>query len=178
MIFCNKEHSLKEKLAEASVFLDNNALIALMDVPDFLDFFQEAINSGCQFLTIPAVVAEFSATDSLEKYNKRMTFLNDIRCAIYPIEKSLDSNDPLFFVFNKIGGSPGYVDVLLYHALYKFPSAFLLTGNHKDFPIRFFRREYTLTNDSVDKEIKNSCLYQINKDAIEEQISRLSRNIT
>lgn len=148
-----------------------------MEIPEILKFFDEMKDSDYQFVTIPAVVAEFSATGDLEKYNKRLSFLNNINCincAIYSIERHIEPNDTHFFVFNKIGNNPGYVDVLLYYALHKFPMAFLLTENHKDFPLTLFDRKYTITNDSTDKQVRNSSLYQMNQSKLSDWIERFA----
>ncbi len=159
MIFCS-EPSLKEKLVESTVFLDNNALIAMMEVPEILSFFSEIIDNGCQFLTISAVVAEFSATDKLEKYNARIEFVNNL-CSVYPIERHIDPADPLLFVLNKVSGKPGYTDILLQQALIKFPTAYLLTENYKDFPLAIFDRKFTVTVDTRD-QVRNQCFHQVN----------------
>lgn len=99
MIFCN-ELLLENKLENSFIFLDNNILIALMELEELRDFFQKTHENKC-FITIPPIVAEFLSVKDWQSYNKRSKFVN-ATCFTYPIERVIDPSDPIFFVFNKL----------------------------------------------------------------------------
>ncbi|MCX6783499.1 MAG: hypothetical protein NT141_00285 [candidate division WWE3 bacterium] len=89
--------------------------------------------------------------------------MNTLVSSIYPIERELENLKNFTVVLQKIKGTISYTDFLMYCCLYKFPKAYLLTENHKDFTTEILERRYIVTIDT-DKEIRHQAFYQISLD--------------
>lgn len=163
MIFCNSS-SLGDDFKHSTLFFDNNALIALLSNDELLDLFHEIRAQETEFLVIPSVAIEFMRTDSIENYNNRAAFLNTF-CKIYPFERTIDINDPLIFVFNKIN-KPDFVDLILCLVLHQFRTAYLVTENHSHFLTNVMDRTHVITIDKGDKQIRNIGIYKINSEKL------------
>ena len=155
------------------IFLDTNTFIALLSFENqFSDLIIRLKTQSCTFFTIPSVKFEFSRTETIEGYNKRVEFLKTL-CTIYPIERHLDDFNELILVLQKINGKMSYTDFLLYCSLYKFREAYLLTENHKDFLTSILERETVITLDDNKKEIRNIGVYKFNSQKYEKAASAI-----
>lgn len=147
------------------LFLDNTTLILFLNyIQEFSDFIAKLKSNGCVFLTISSVVFEFSRTDSIEGYNKRISFLETYVDTIYPIEKHKKDFTDLILILQKIKGKLSYSDFLLYCCLYKFPDAHLITENHSDFSVQILDRTNILSIDTQDDQIRNTATYTFSKE--------------
>jgi len=139
-----------------------------------IKFPNELQNVDCSFITIPSVLFEFTrGGGNLRDFNKRLKFITqDLKVTIYPIERYLDNLEDLIVVLQKIKPSAGYTDFLLSACLYKFSNAFLMTENHKDFPLEIMDRTHLVTFD-MEKEIRNYGIYNLSA----EKYTKAAKNI-
>jgi len=153
---------LVDDLKNSYLFLDTNVFIgALLSELPIYEFLKNLSSHGCSFLSIQSVLFEFTrGGGTIENFHKRAKFIiEDLKTTIYPIEKELGNLEDLIVVLQKIKADASYTDFLLTACLYKFPNAFLLTENHKDFPTEILDRKHLITVDT-DKEIRNYAVYQ------------------
>lgn len=149
---------LASDLSNSSLFLDTNILIGFLNNQELQKLFQKKLR--CNFITIPSVVFEFTrGSDTTEAFNERRMFIDKL-CTVYPIEKHLEELRELTIVLQRLRGNASYTDFLLTACLYKFTRSFLLTENHKDFPVEILDRKHLISID-MEKEIRNYGIYQL-----------------
>lgn len=169
------DSTLINNLKDSNLFLDANVFIgALSPNSPIADLLKNLSLNDCAFLSIQSVLFEFTrGADSIETFNKRSKFITeDLKTTIYPIEKELDKLEDLIVVLQKIKSDASYTDFLLTACLYKFPKAFLLTENHKDFPLEILDRKHLITIDTG-RQIRNYAIYQFSL----EKYSKAAENI-
>lgn len=149
---------LLSDLSSTNLFLDTNSLKAFSSIQEIQELFKTTLK--CHFITIPSVVFEFTrGSDTPEIFNKRVGFIAEL-CTVYPIERHLEGLQELIIVLQRLRGNASYTDCLLTACLYRFNSAFLLTENHKDFPLEILDRKHLITIDTG-REIRNYGVYQL-----------------
>ncbi len=156
------DSTLVDNLKNSYLFLDTNVFVgALFPNLPIYEFLKKLSSSECTFLSIQSVLFEFTrGGGTIENFHNRAKFITeDLKTTIYPIERELDNLEDLIVVLQRIKADASYTDFLLTACLYKFPNAFLLTENHKDFPTEILDRKYLITIDA-DKEIRNYAIYQ------------------
>lgn len=156
------DSTLVDNLKNSNLFLDTNVFIgALFPGSPISELLKKLSHNECAFLSIQSVLFEFTrGGNTIETFDKRLKFITeDLKTTIYPIEKELDKLEDLIIVLQRIKADASYTDFLLTACLYKFPEAFLLTENHKDFPTEILDRKYLITIDT-DKDIRNYAVYQ------------------
>lgn len=148
------------EIANSDLFLDTNTFIGAISFPElFEEFFKQLKNNGCVYLTIPSVVFEFTrGVESIQAFNKRAEFITSLS-SIYPIERHLNDLESLTIVLQRIQGSISYTDFLLLACLYKFPTSYLISANHKDCPLDILDRKFVITVDT-EKDIRNYGIYK------------------
>ena len=167
---------LVSELEDKFLFIDTNTLIAIVNNKNFLEIFYEWKSKSCAFVTIPSVLFEFTrGTDSIAAFNQRVSFIKQIGVGIYPIERFLDQTKDLTVVLQKIRGNLSYTDFLLIVSIYKFPTSYLITENHKDFPIEILDRKFIITLDN-DKDIRNYGIYCFSNEKFDKAAARILRN--
>lgn len=166
--------NLVTNLKNSVVFIDNNTLIAALSYPNlFGHFLLDLSKQGCTFITINAVVFEFSrgATDTIEGFEKRIDFVKDL-ATIYPIERHLEQIQDFVLVLSKINKKLEYSDFLLLASLFRFPKAYLLTENHNHVPLEIFDRLDIVTLDT-DKDLRTHGLYCLSQDKYEKAAANI-----
>ena len=145
------------------IFFDTNVFIGAFSFPElFKDFFDGLKQVKCEFVTIPPVVFEFTrGTHDVESFSDREEFLRKLT-TVYPIEEDGTDLREFTIVLQKIKGDIHFTDFLLIACLYKFPSSYLLSANHKDCPIEILDRKGIITIDT-DREIRNYGIYQFSQ---------------
>jgi hypothetical protein len=167
-----KDSNLNAELKDSTLLIDTNILITALFFPEYLKFFTELSNNGCGFVTVDSVYFEFiRGSDCLETLNFRIRFFKELKISIYPIEKELDKLQDGIVVLQKVLKGADYTDFKLCLCLYKFRNStldkyYVLTENHKHFPIDILNRKYLITLDN-DKEIRNHAFYEISNEKIE-----------
>lgn len=168
-ILSNLENSL--------LFLDTSSLIAVTTYENlFSNFLTEIGKVNCEMVTIPSVLFEFSRTESIDIYNKRMKFIENY-VNVYPIERHYDQYEELIPILHRIRGRISYTDFLLYCCLYQFSKSFLLTENHTDFSTTILNRLLIITLDKDDQEIRNSAVYALSKEKFEKAAANILREV-
>lgn len=158
------DSTLLDSLSDSDLFIDTNVFIGALETSkdgSLLGLLDQLGMHGCAFITIQSVLFEFTrGGGSLQNFDKRLQFITNIlKTTIYPIEKNLDDFEDLIVVLHNIRPKAGYTDFLLSACLYKFPNAFLITENHKDFPTEILDRKHVVTIDTG-KEIRNYGIYK------------------
>ena len=155
---------LLEDLSDSYLFVDTNTLIALLHNLDFREFVLKTLKEkDVVFITIPSVVFEFTrGSDDLDIFKSKLEFIKNF-VAVYPIERHLDKIEDFTIVLQKLKGSIGYTDFLLYACLYKFPQSYLITENHQHLPLQIFDRKFVITIDTG-TEIRNQAIYRFSID--------------
>lgn len=159
-----RNSDIATKLSNSFLFLDTNSFITAISNAEFAKFLFEIKEAGCSMVTIQPVLVEFlRGTDTVDAYNTRSAFINDL-VSVYPIERHLNEERDLILLMKKFCGKAEYTDFLLGICLGKFASnAYLLTENHQHFPTSLFRREEVITIDNLD-QIRNHAIYGISTD--------------
>lgn len=157
--------NLPSDLANSNLFIDTNSFIAIAHFEElYIDILNKIEKEDCALLTIPSVLFEFTrGAQTIKEFNERTSFVSSLVKNIYPIEKHLSELTEFTVVLQRLAGNASYTDFLLCACLYKFPSSFLLTGNHKDFPISILNRKHLITVDT-DSEIRTYGIYQLSKE--------------
>lgn len=157
------------------VFIDTNEVITAIKYPEFNEKVLGYMKGlGYTFVALPEVLLEFvRGSDTREQYNIREIFITDLVDSNYPsvsiIEKELI---PHRLVLHRLCQGMGYVDLLLGVSLCKYPNAYMLTQNHKHFPLTVFERVGVVTTD-VGADIANHALYKINSTKMIELLKQL-----
>lgn len=170
-----KNNALASDLKDSYIFFDTSALIALLNFDTiYKEILVELKNLDCIFLSIPAVSIEFSRTDSIEGYNKRINFLKSLSLGFYPIEKNIGDNIfPLNIILQRINQKIDYTDFLLYFCLFKFRKAFLFTENHSHFSTNLLDRTQILTIDQGNEQIRNIAFYRFSEEKYQKILEKL-----
>ena len=149
--------TLTSELSNSNLFLDTNAIKGLLNIQEMLTLFK--VELECSFTTIPSVVFEFTrGSETPGVFNERREFIDRLG-NVYPIEKHLEELQELIIVLQRLGGNASYTDFLLTACLHQFRNSFLLTEDHKDFPLEILDRKHLITVDTG-KEIRNYGIYQ------------------
>lgn len=157
------DSELLSNLENKNLFLDTTSLVASISFEkEFSELFGKLNQGGCEFLTIPSVLFEFTrGSSSLSQFNNRSEFIyKTLGITVYPIEKHLDNFEDLIVVLQRISGRISYSDFLLCACLYKFREAYLITENHRDFPTSILDRKHIITIDAGGDQIRNTAIYQ------------------
>jgi len=158
------------------LFFDTSSLIAIINHPDLFEkLIADLLHSGCTFSTIPSVVFEFTRSDSLDTYDKRIRFIKTMGISVYPIERHLNQFDAAKLVFQKINPRMSYTDFLLYLSLYKFSTAYLITENHKDFLTSILDRKFIISIDTDIDMIRNLGFYQLSDEKYQKAAQSILR---
>lgn len=170
-----KDDALASDLKDSYIFFDTSTLVALLNFETiYKEILVELKNLDCVFLSIPAVSIEFSRTDSIEGYNKRINFLKSLSLGLYPIEKNIGDNIfPLNIVLQKINQKIDYTDFLLYFCLFKFRKALLFTENHSHFSTNLLDRIQILTIDQGNEQIRNIAFYRFSEEKYQKILQSL-----
>lgn len=158
------------ELKDKWLFLDNSSLIAIVSHEELFTQILSLLSENNVALTIiPPILFEFTRTDSISAYNKRVNFIkNNLHADNFPVEKYIQSFKDLTLVLQKTNGKISYPDFLLYCSLYKFSGkAFLLTENHKDFTLAILDRVDVITIDNDSSQIRNLGIYAFSMDKYE-----------
>lgn len=164
---------LLSDLSGKFIFVDTNIFISVLNFPEEMgQLFKELKSADCSLITIPQVLFEFTrGSDNLDLFNKRQKFIQDL-ASIYPIERHFEEERAAVIVLQRILGSSSYTDFLLSLALCKFSDSYVISENHKDFPLQIFNREFVITVDT-DKEIRNYGLYKLSQEKFEREAAKL-----
>jgi len=162
-------------LKDGYIFFDTSALIATLNFETiYKEILVELKKNDCIFLSIPAISIEFSRTDSIEGYNKRINFLKSLSLGFYSIEKNISENIfPLNIVLQRINQKIDYTDFLLYFCLFKFRTAFLFTENHSHFSTNLLDRTQILTIDQGNDQIRNMAFYKFSEEKYQKILEKL-----
>lgn len=120
------DSTLVSSLKNSDLFLDTNVFIgALFPKSPVAKLLKDLSLNGCTFLSIQSVLFEFTrGGGTIENFGKRLKFITeDLKTAIYPIERNLDKLEDLIVVLQRIKSDASYTDFLLTACLYKFPYA-------------------------------------------------------
>lgn len=158
----NDLEELIPQLKGKFLFFDTSSLIAILEIPELFDIFEKLKQSEVAFVTIKSVYFEFTRTDNIANYNKRVDFLNSF-LQVFSIEDFLSSiRESVITLQRTVGSRLSYPDFLLYCCLIKFPnSSYLVTENHKDFTPAILDREMILTIDDGKNSIRNTAFYKL-----------------
>lgn len=153
---------IQQELNSCHIFLDTNVFIYASKNKSFFDFLVSLKNeANCSFTTIPSVVFEFTnGSDSVDKYNERVDFINSLVDAVSPVS-FLNTIADFYIVMAKVNDqNKAYTDFLLAASLYNYrrSKTALLTADLKAFP-SFYTRTHILAVEHG-KEIKNFGVYQ------------------
>ena len=154
-------------LRDGILFFDNSALVALINHEDvFGKLINEFRELRCSFAIIPSLFFEFTRTDSVANYNKRVHFLKNHIDMIYPVEKDNAQLKELTVVLQRVKPQLSYTDFLLHCCMYKFrDKGFVITENHRDFSLELLDRKYIITvEDDKNSQIRNTAIYSLNID--------------
>lgn len=140
------------------LFFDTNVFIGSLFVPELLKLIYTLKENGCEFLTIPSVLFEFTrGTKTILEYNQRIEAVKSLS-VVFPIEKYQGEFDDLTVVLQHLKGEMDYTEFLLCTCLYKFQTAKIITENHHHFPLDILNREFLITVDNG-KDLRNYAVY-------------------
>jgi len=152
--------NLVSRLKGKYLFLDTNVFIGSLFVPELLGLIHAFKENGCELLTIPSVLFEFTrGTKTIPEYNRRVEAVKSI-CGnnVYPIERHLGEFNDFTVVLQHLKGEMDYTEFLLCASVYKFQTAKIITENHQHFPLDVLNREFLITVDN-EKDIRNYAVY-------------------
>jgi len=166
--------SLVNNLSDSTLIIDSTALIDASKSEDFLKLLTDIAKAGCAFVTINAVIHEFTrGAKDIAQLNKQIQVINGLGIIVYPrLEDKIDKKDQVFlFAYNKttIGNrsekGPSYIDSLLCLLAYKFKHTGIkiLSANHKDIPLSIFNRDELITMD-ISGELRTEAIYSFSED--------------
>lgn len=171
-------NNLTDKLSGSFVVVDTTALIDASKNNDFLTFLW-GLSSVCSFITIPAVIYEFS------KYAKDKTQLSAFNTIIDGLEVTVMNNieesalKDSGLVFTRacymeiIGNNdnrkkgPSYTDSLLCYLTYKYRDRdiYLLTQNYNDIPSSLFVRDEFVSY-MTERDVRSHIFYKLRNESV------------
>jgi DNA invertase Pin-like site-specific DNA recombinase len=139
---------------------------------DFLKFLHDLKLNNCSFHTVASVYYEFTGTsDNPDNYNKRVKLFEDLEIVIQPIERKMDEIKEFAYVLRK-QTKVDYADLLLCSCLYKMHGSYVLTENHKHFPLTLLDREDIITIDKS-SDIRNIAVYSLSQEKFDKAAKKL-----
>ena len=152
-----------------SILIDTCFLVDSKEYPsEFKDFLEQISARNIDTYSIEFVKIEYIRARTSEEINTKLEYFNKIVGGILPIEKiitqeDLKQNNKDRFVVDHLGrygndlDGVSITDLYLGMCLNRYKSIYLLTANHKDFPI--YKRECILPIETR-RGIKTYALYR------------------
>jgi len=173
-----KDFSLNVEFGNVNLLIDTNILITAINYPEYLKFLIDLKSCGCGLITVDSVYFEFiRGSDCIDTLNFRINFFKELKISVYPIEKKLDNLQDGIVVLQKFLKNSDYADFKLCLCLYEFRNSslekyYILTENHKHFPLDILNRKHLITLDNG-LEIRNHAMYEISN----EKLNKAAENI-
>lgn len=175
---------LADALSNSTVIIDSTALINASKSDEFLELLSSCVAKGCSFMTISAVVHEFTrgAKDTTQ-LDSQLQFINGLSIAVVPRVEDMaktDENKTFLFAYNNAATGnrgekgPSYADSLLCLLAYKYrhSGVKLLTANHRDIPLSMFDRDELITM-SISGELRTEAMYSFSESKYSKVLDRL-----
>lgn len=163
---------------DVNLLIDTNILITAVNYSEYLEFLVGLKEKGCGFVTVDSVYFEFiRGSNCIEFLNSRIEFFKELKISVYPIEQELSSLQEGIVVLQKVLKNSDYTDFKLCLCLYRFRDSsldkyYVLTENHKHFPLDILTRKHLITLDTG-LEIRNQAMYELSKEKLEKAASNI-----
>lgn len=177
--------SLIASLSNSNLLIDTTTLINASNSDDFLELLKKLVVDGCQLITIPSVIYEFTrCAQDIATLDKQYQFIDELSIIVLgQVEKQVSDEKTRVFMFiynrlfkDKTNKAPSYTDSLLCAMTYKYRNSGtgikLLTSNHKDIPLGLFDRDEVISIDIKDN-IYNEAIYSLSESKLSSQLARL-----
>lgn len=175
--------NLTHNLNGVHLLLDTTSIINASKSNEFLALLTKLSHGGCDLVTIPSVVYEFSrGARTMAEYNEYLQFIAALKLTVLnSIEASFDAQMRVFLVaYHKAFSgksdkkAPSYTDSLLCMMAYKYRTSgmLLMTANHRDIPESMFERTELITID-VKGELRNEAIYRLTESRFKNLLSGL-----
>ena len=144
----------------STILIDSNFLIDYFSSENkYLKFLTQVKRDNCTLVSIDLVKAEFIRTKHQDILKQKAALFNQIIEAILPIDQStINLIQPTIEEYGFDSEGVSVVDFYLACCLKRYKGLYLLTRNHKDFPVRIFSRSY-LFSIELPKDIRTYALY-------------------
>jgi len=107
-------------------------------------------------------------------YKKKKNFYASLVRAELPIDaNTLKEAHSMAFAYDSLAPGASFSDLVLAGTIKRYPNTFLLTSNHKDFPVEVLDRVSGFTIE-VGREIRALAIYSYNQDKFATAVARLT----